>query len=104
MNLDKLAQVLGLIEELNHRANVVLTDAERGDDLPIVGTKATGALRRTSMELTRALAGLRETQVSRCEYCHHWNSTHDGLSPRRLPPREELPPGPAFTPDDEGHA
>ena len=59
MNLEKLAAVLGLTEELNHRANVVLADAERGDDWPIVGTAATGALRRTSMELTKALANLR---------------------------------------------
>ena len=59
MNLDKLATVLGLTEELNHRANVVLADTERGNDWPIVGTAATGALRRTSMELTRALADLR---------------------------------------------
>jgi hypothetical protein len=59
MNLDKLVHVLALTEELNDRANVVLADAERGDDWPIVGTAATGALRRTSMELTRALADLR---------------------------------------------
>jgi hypothetical protein len=32
MNLDKLATVLGLTEELNHRANVILGDAERGDN------------------------------------------------------------------------
>jgi hypothetical protein len=57
MNRPKISRVINLANELIARADIVLSEEE--DGYFILGTKAaTGALRRTSMELTRALADL----------------------------------------------
>jgi hypothetical protein len=58
MNLGKISRVNRLIRQFQRRAEE-LADQAAEDGFTIVGTKATGALRRTSMELTRALADLR---------------------------------------------
>ena len=58
MNLEKITRVKRLIRLFESRAAAVFDQAE-ADGSFIVGTAATGALRRTSMELTRALAELR---------------------------------------------
>jgi hypothetical protein len=60
LNLEKIGQVMDLVQQFEQRANEVVyaETSENGGDI-IVGTAATGALRRTSMELTRALADLR---------------------------------------------
>jgi hypothetical protein len=58
MNLEKITRVKRLIRLFESRAAAVFDQAE-ADGSFIVGTAATGALRRTSMELTRALADLR---------------------------------------------
>lgn len=56
----KIKDVLELMEEVKRRACTVLADAEQEDGLHFVtGTKGTGALRRASMDLTRALADMR---------------------------------------------
>jgi hypothetical protein len=57
MNLEKIKRVRALISQFQIRAAAVEIDEEIHGF--ITGTKATGALRRTSMELTRALAELR---------------------------------------------
>jgi hypothetical protein len=58
LNFEKISRVITLATELITRAEHVETEAE-ADGSFISGTAATGALRRTSMELTRALADLR---------------------------------------------
>jgi hypothetical protein len=57
LNLEKIGRVLGLVRQFQIRAGEITSDAE--NEHLIVGTAATGALRRTSMELTRALTDLR---------------------------------------------
>ena len=57
MNLAKISRVICLAQEIIRRAETVETEDPEG--YFIGGTKATEALRRTSMELTRALADLR---------------------------------------------
>jgi hypothetical protein len=57
-DLDKITRVKRLIRLFESRAAAVFDQAE-ADGSCIVGTAATGALRRTSMELRRALADLR---------------------------------------------
>jgi len=54
MNLEKISHVLDLTTEFAARA----VEVEKEIDVSglILGTKASGALRRTSMEQTRALA------------------------------------------------
>ena len=59
MTLEKIRRVLRLAQEFGNRATLVLDDMDANDGHFFVGTKASGALRRTSMELTRALADLR---------------------------------------------
>jgi hypothetical protein len=54
MNHEKIHRVVFLIREFLDRTDLLLND-----EYPIVGTKESGALRRTSMELTRALSDLR---------------------------------------------
>jgi hypothetical protein len=57
MTLDKIDRVITLARQFESRAREAkASQTELGF---IVGTAATGALRRTSMELTRALADLR---------------------------------------------
>jgi hypothetical protein len=58
MNLEKIGRVKSLIRQFESRAAEVHDQVLSDGDL-IVGTAATGALRRTSMELRRALADLR---------------------------------------------
>ena len=60
MNLEKIRRVLRLAQEFGSRATRVLDDIDANDGHFFVGTKATGALRRTSVELTRTLADLGE--------------------------------------------
>jgi hypothetical protein len=50
VNVEKITRVMDLAEKVTNRAHTVLADAPEG--FFIVGTKATGALRRISMELT----------------------------------------------------
>ena len=57
MNLAKIRRALSLMQEFGRRVDTALADDPDGHF--IGGTAATGALRRTSMELTRALAELR---------------------------------------------
>jgi hypothetical protein len=57
VTLAKIRRALSLMQEFWRRVDTALADDPDGHF--IVGTKATGALRRTSMELTRALADLR---------------------------------------------
>jgi hypothetical protein len=57
VNVAKISRVVQLIHVFMERAHEVTYAPEF--DYPISGTAATGALRRTSMELTRALADLR---------------------------------------------
>jgi hypothetical protein len=61
MNLQQLYGVLEIVDTFRQRAKVAIEQHQSEDDgLPIgFPSKATGALRRTSMELTRALADLR---------------------------------------------
>jgi hypothetical protein len=59
LTLEKIRRVLRLAQEFGNRATLVLDDMDANDGHFFVGTKASGALRRTSMELTRALADLR---------------------------------------------
>ena len=56
MNADKLRVVRARIKEFLEVANA----ASVNQDWPISGTKETGALRRASIELTRALAEFRK--------------------------------------------
>jgi hypothetical protein len=57
VNTQVIERVISLANEVVDRAHEALYSDPEGDF--IVGTKATGALRGTSMELTRALADLR---------------------------------------------
>jgi hypothetical protein len=57
VNLKKIKRGIDLSQEFRERAGQVETDAD--NRWLILGTAATGALRRTSIELTRALADLR---------------------------------------------
>jgi hypothetical protein len=59
MNARTISRVVKRANELIARSDTALADTESHTGYIIVGTKATGALRRTSMELTRALADLR---------------------------------------------
>jgi hypothetical protein len=58
MNLAKITRVKALVGQFEARVAAVQEEAGV-DGFFIVGTATTGALRRTSMELTRALADLR---------------------------------------------
>jgi hypothetical protein len=57
MTLEKIKRVRALLSEFQIRASRV--EVEDDEYSGITGTAACGALRRTSMELTRALADLR---------------------------------------------
>jgi hypothetical protein len=58
MNLEKIDRVKRLIRQFQSRSAAVHDEAFSDGDL-FAGTATTAALRRTSMELTRALADLR---------------------------------------------
>jgi hypothetical protein len=58
LNLEKINRVLKLSREFGERQFAVKSETDEHGYF-ITGTAATGALRRTSMELTRALADLR---------------------------------------------
>ncbi len=61
MTKDNLRRVIALGHELNIRAMDVERELVQADrNYPICGTAKTGSLRRTSMEMTRALAELRK--------------------------------------------
>jgi hypothetical protein len=60
MNLQTLYGVLEIADTFRQRAIVAINQHQSEDGLPLgFPSKASGALRRTSMELTRALADLR---------------------------------------------
>jgi hypothetical protein len=76
VTLKKIRRALSLMQEFGRRVDTVLADDPDGHF--IVGTAATGALRRTSMELTWALADPAEAWVPRGRFRLYMPSTQPG--------------------------